>query len=168
MNMLAPPTKVMGTAWSPAQVRRLVVVVSVLAGLLATIGGPQPTAAPLVDAVLVAVAVGTVTWLGAAALRWDAALVTLIAGLTSFSIAGAIVGVVAAIAGFLLPVAPGRRAVVNAALIGVAMNIAARSELEVFFGASTLIAVALGIYVGGVGFLRRTKRSRRTVAPPHD
>ena len=162
--MLAPPSTVAGTVWSPARVRRLVVVVSVVAGLLATIGGPQPTAAPLVDLVLVAVAVGTITWLGAAALRWDAALVTLIAGLTSFSIIGTVVGVGAAVIGFVLPVAPGRRSVLNAVLIGIAMNIAVRSQLEVFLGASTLVAVALGGYVGAVGFLRRTQRNRRAVA----
>ncbi len=164
MNTLAPPDTVDGTTWSPAQVRRLVVVASVVAGLLATVGGPQPTAAPVFDAVLVAGAVAMVTWLGAAAFRWDAALVTLIAGLTSFSIIGTALGVVAAVAGFLLPVAPGRRAIVNAVLVGLAMNIAVRSQFDLFFGSSTLIALALGATVATVGFLRRTKRSRRAIA----
>ncbi len=164
MNTLAPPATVDGTAWSPAQVRRFVVVVSVVAGLLATIDGPQPTAAPLVDLVVVAMAVGATTWLGAAALRWDAALVTLIAGLTSFSIVGTAIGVTAAVVGFVVPVRPGRRAVLNAVLIGVALNIAARSQLQMFLGASTLVAVALGGSVATVGFLRRTQRSRRAVA----
>ena len=164
MNTLAPPSTVDGTTWSPAHVRRLVVVVSAVAGLLATVGGPQPTAAPLVDVVVVAVAVGMVTWLGASAFRWDAAFVTLIAGLTSFSIIGTVLGITAAIAGFVLPVAPGRRAIVNAVLIGVAMNIAARSELDAFLGASTLVAVALGTYVAAVGFFRRTRHSRRVTA----
>ncbi len=161
---LAPPSTVDGTAWSPARVRRLVIVVSVLAGLLATIDGPQPTGGPLVDTVLVAVLVGGVTWLGAAALRWDAAVVTLIAGLTSLSIVGTLVGVVASVVGFVIPVLPGRRGVVNAALIGIAMNIAARSQLDVILGASTLVAVILGGYVAAVGFARRTNRSRRLIA----
>ncbi len=161
---LAPPSTIEGTAWSPARVRRLIVVVSVLAGLLATIDGPEPTGGPLVDAVLVAVLVGGVTWLGAAALRWDAAVVTLIAGLTSLSIVGTLVGVVAAVVGFVIPVLPGRRGLVNAALIGIAMNIAARSQLDVVLGASTLVAVILGGYVAAVGFARRTNHSRRLIA----
>jgi hypothetical protein len=161
---LAPPSTVEGTAWSPARVRRLVVVVSVLAGLLATIDGPEPTGGPLVDVVLVATLVGVVTWLGAAALRWDAAIVTMVAGLTSLSIVGTLVGVVAAVVGFVIPVVPGRRGILNAVLVGIAMNIAARSQLDIVLGASTLVAVLLGGYVAAVGFSRRTYRSRRVIA----
>ncbi len=161
---LAPPSPVEDTAWSPARVRWLILAASIIAGLTATLGGPRPTGGPLVDTVLVALAVGGVTWLGAAALRWDAALITLVAGLTSFSIIGVLVGTVAAIVGFVMPVIPGRRGVLNAALIGVAMNVAARSQLDWFLGASTLVALTLGSYVGVVGFRRRTLQSRRTVA----
>lgn len=161
---LAPPSPVAGTAWSPARVRWLIAAVSIFAGLTATVGGPEPTGGPLVDLVLVAGGVGIITWLGAAALRWDAALVTLIAGITSFSIVGAVIGVVAAAVGFVLPVIPGRRGIVNAALVGIAMNIAARSQLGWFLGASTLVAVALAAYLGVVGFRRRTRRSRQAVA----
>jgi hypothetical protein len=161
---LAPPSPVEGTAWSPAKVRWLILAVSVAAGLVATIGGPEPTGAPLVDLVLVAAAVGGITWFGAAALRWDAALVALIAGITSFSIVGAAVGVLAAVVGYVLPVIPGRRGIVNAALIGIAMNIAARSHLGWFLGASTLIAIGLAAYLGVVAFRRRTPQSRRGVA----
>ncbi len=161
---LAPPSPVEGTAWSPARVRWLILAVSVLAGLVATIGGPQPTGGPLVDALLVGVAVGGATWLGACALRWDATLVTLVAGLTSFSIIGTVLGVTAAVVGFVLPIIPGRKGLLNAALIGVALNIATRSQLDWFLGASTLIGVALGGYVAAVGFARRTRDSRRVVA----
>lgn len=161
---LPPPSPVEGAAWPPTQVRRLILGVSVLAGLLATIGGPEPTGGPLVDTIVVTALVATVTWLGAAALRWDAALVALVAGLTSLSLVGTIVGVAAAAIGFLMPVAPGRRGVVNAVLIGVAMNVAARSELDVVLGASTLVAVGLGGYVAAVGFRRRSHRARRRIA----
>jgi len=161
---LAPPSPVEGTAWSPAQVRWLILAVSVAAGLVATIGGPEPTGGPLVDLLLVTAAVGGITWLGAAALRWDAALVTLLAGITSFSLIGAVIGVLAAVVGYVLPVIPGRRGIVNAALIGVAMNIAARSQLGWFLGASTLVALGLAAYLGVVAFRRRTPQSRRAVA----
>jgi len=161
---LAPPSPVEGTAWSPAKVRWLIVAVSVGAGLVAAIGGPEPTGGPLVDLLLVTAAVGGVTWLGAAALRWDAALVTLLAGITSFSVVGAAIGAFAAVVGYVLPVIPGRRGIVNAVLIGIAMNIAARSQLGWFLGASTLVALALAAHLGLVALRRRTPQSRRAVA----
>ncbi len=164
MTTMAPPSTLDGTAWSPARVRRLVVVVSIVAGLLATVDGPQPTGRSPVDQVLVAVAVATASWLGAAALRRDAARVALGAGLLSFSIVGTIIGVTAAVAGFVVPVTPGRRAVVNAAVVGVAMNVAVRGQLGWFLGASTLAALGLGAFISIAGFRRRTGRTRQVVA----
>ncbi len=143
--------------------RWLILAVSTVAGLLATIDGPQPTGGRLVDIVFVAALVGAVTWLGAAALRWDAALVTLLAALTSFSIIGAVVGVVAAAVGFVLPVPVERRGVLNAVLIGIALNIAARSQLDWFLGASTLVAIALAAYVSAIGYSRRNRGSRQAI-----
>ena len=49
---LAPPTPGGSTAWSPARVRWVIVAVSIVAGLLATINGPQPTGDPTIDLVL--------------------------------------------------------------------------------------------------------------------
>ena len=161
---LAPPSPVEGIAWSPAKVRWSIVAVCVAAGLVATIGGPEPTGGSLVDLLLITAAVGGVTWLGAAALRWDAALVTLLAGITSFSIVGVAIGAFAAVLGYVLPVIPGRRGIVNAVLIAIAMNIAARSQLGWFLGASTLVALALAAYLGLVALRRRTPQSRRAVA----
>ena len=162
---LAPPSTVDGTAWSPAQVRRLVLVVSVVAGTARNrrrattdrrsarrrrdrrrrrrrrhvVGRGRPA-------------------LGRRA-RHPGRRAHLVLDRRNRPRRRR--------RGRRVP-APGRpRAALpslNAALIGVAMNIAARSQLDVFLGASTLVAVALGGYVAAVGFLRRTQRSRRAVA----
>ncbi|MGB0112640.1 MAG: DUF4012 domain-containing protein, partial [Ilumatobacteraceae bacterium] len=160
---LAPPTPASGTVWSPALVRWLILAVSIAAGLLATINGPEPTGDPAIDAGLVAVAVASITWLGAAALRWDAVVITLVAALLSFSLPWLVIGVACAVIGFVIPVKPGQRALLNATLIGIALNIAARSQLELFLGASALVGLALATYIGTVGFVRRTRNTKRAI-----
>lgn len=161
---LPPPTTAARATVRPTVVRWLIAAVAATAGLAATIDGAAPTGDPAVDRILVAVAVGGITWLGAAALRWDAAVVTLLAGILTATWIGAAIGVVVAGVGFAVPVRPGLRGLLNAALIGVALNLAAHSQLGVFLGLSTIVAVALGLYVGAIGFLRRSKRTRRLVA----
>jgi hypothetical protein len=78
----------------------------------------------------------------------------------SWSIVGTVIGLIAAVVGFVVPVKPGQRSVVNAILIGIALNIAARSQLGVVLGASTIVFAALAAYVGAIGFLRRRRSSR--------
>jgi hypothetical protein len=149
---------------APSRTSRIIAAISILAGVVAATAGSHPTGNSTIDLVLVGVVVAGVTWLGAAAMRWDAAMATLVAGVLSWSIIGAIVGGVAAIVGFTANVKPGRRSVVNAALIAIALNLAARSRLDVFLGASALMFVVLAGYLGAVGFVRRPRGSRQVVA----
>ena len=135
-----------------------------MAGAFAAIAGSSPTGDTTIDMLLVALTVAGITWLGAAAMRWDAAVMTLVAGLLSWSIPGAIVGVAAAIVGFVAPVKAGQRTIVNAVLIGIALNIAVRSNLGIFLGLSSIVFVALAAYVSFVGFTRRRKASRQAAA----
>jgi hypothetical protein len=139
------------------------VAIALLAGALATVAGASPTGDSTIDRVLTFVIVAGVTWLGAAAMRWDAALITIAAGLMSWSIAGAALGLAAAFFGYTVPVKPVQRGVVNAALIGLALNIAARSHLGLFLGASAIVFVALAAYVSIVGFFRRRRAGRQAV-----
>ncbi len=156
----APLPTTRATTWTPTRTGHAIAAIAVLAGLLATFATASPTGDRTIDVVLTFVAVAGITWLGAAAMRWDAALITLVAAVLSWSIIGTVIGVVGAVVGFVVPVKPGQRSVVNALLIGLALNIAARSELGVVLGASTVVFVALAAYVGGVGFLRRQRSSR--------
>ncbi len=171
---------------TPTTVRWAVVAVAVVAGLFAGLGNlvvddpaagpigwlfagsPEPTGAPLVDFMLVGLAVGFVTWLGAAALRWDVAVVSIVAGITSWSIPGAVIGVVNAIVGYAIPDRRGAKSVITAGMVGIALNVACRGNLGTpgnpgFFGLSSLIGIGLGVVVAVLGLRRRTRGTRRFV-----
>lgn len=156
-----PPETTSVPTWSRHRTGNTIAVIAVAAGLVAAAAGSAPTGDMTIDLFLVALAVAGITWLGAAAMRWDAAMITLVAAATSLNILGLIVGAVAAVIGFVVDVKPGQRSVVNAVLIGIALNIAVRSDLELFLGSSVLVFVALSAYVGVVGFVRRTRASRQ-------
>ena len=133
----------------------------VVAGVLAAFAGSSPTGTSGIDMVLTAVTVGAVTWLGAAALRWDAALVSLIAAATSWTLAGAAIALATAVVGFTQPVAAHQRSIVTGGMIAIALNVAIRSQLGGFLGLSTIVFLALAAYVGIVGARRRTPAVRR-------
>lgn len=149
------------TTSTPAYNRWAIAVIAILAGFLATIAQASPTGDRTVDVLLTFVTVAGITWLGAAATRWDASIIAIAAGLLSWSILGAVVGLTAAVTGFLVPVKPAQRTIVNAILIGIALNIAARSQLGGFMGASAIVFVALALYLGIAGFVRRQGSGRR-------
>ncbi len=160
---LAPPPTGSGAAWSPSRARWSIAAIAMIAAIGAALAAPAPTGDPTVDAVLVGVAVASITWLAGAALRWDGAVVAIVAGIATLTWAGAAIGIVAAGVGFGVRIRPGLRGVVTAALAGLALNLAARSELDVFLGASTIVAVTLAGYVATIGFFRRSKRTRRII-----
>jgi hypothetical protein len=147
----------------PALTRVVLAAIALIAGLLATIDGPAPTGDASVDALLVGGSVALVTWLGAAATRWDAAVVVLLAGCLSFSIVGTIVGVTAAAVGVTVRVGPAQRSVVSTVLVGIAMNGLARGQLGGVLGASTMVAVVLGVYIAAMGLSRRNRRTQLVV-----
>jgi hypothetical protein len=140
-----------------------VVAVAVLAGLAAALAGAAPTGDRVVDATLVAAVITGVTWLAAAALRWDAALAGLVAAATSWHPVGAAVAANTAVVGYVVPVRPAHRSLVTAVMAGVALNVAARSQLGGVLGLPTIVVVGLAVYLGAVGARRRTPEVRRTV-----
>lgn len=135
-------------------------VISVIAGAIAVRADAAATGNSTVDAVLSAVVVGAVTWLGAAALRWDAAAMALVAAATSWSPVGAIVGVATAIVGYAVPLPRPYRSVATAAMVGIALNVAARSQLEGFLGLSAIIFMVLATAISVVGSRRRSRATR--------
>ncbi len=158
---------------APTTVRWMVIAVAVIAGLLAALGGPfgnapEPTGTPAIDLVLVALAVGGVTWLGAAALRWDIAITSIVAGIASWSIAGAIVGLVNAVVGYAIPDRRGEKRVITAAMVGVTLNLLCHSELGAptrfgFFGLSSIIGIGIATVIAVLGLRRRSTATRRFV-----
>jgi hypothetical protein len=138
-----------------------VALIAVVSGVLAALAGSAPTGAPGIDMVLTGVTVGAITWLGAAALRWDAALISLIAAATSWTLAGAAIALATAVVGFTQPVAANQRNIVTGGMIAIALNVAIRSQLGGFLGLSAIVFLALAAYVGIIGARRRTPAVRR-------
>ena len=88
----------------------------------------------------------------------------IIAGALSASIAGAVLSLVIAAAALVVTQRrPGADPLANALMAGVAMNIAARSDLGLFLGASAIVAVGVGAFIGIAGLSRTTRRIRRPV-----
>ena len=166
-----PSTTTAPPVFAPHSVRWMVLAVAALAGLVAATSGPfgdapAPTGSAAIDFVLVALAVGGVTWLGAAALRWDMAIVSIVAGITSWSIVGAVVGVINAAVGYAIPDRRGLKSVITAGMVGVTLNVLCHSQLGApghvgFFGLSSIVGVGLGAVVAVLGLRRRTPATRR-------
>ncbi|MDJ0769204.1 MAG: DUF4012 domain-containing protein [Ilumatobacter sp.] len=138
------------------------VVVATASGLFAALfGGLQPTGVTWWDPVLVAMIVGFATWVGASAAWWAVALTASVVAATSMQpIVLAVAVVVVAVA---LWIGTLQRPVggVRAAVIGVALNLAAFSTLDVFDGASALAGAVAGSIAIASGLPRRRRRSRR-------
>jgi hypothetical protein len=142
-----------------------VVAIGVVAGILCVIGGPEPVGANGLSRLLVIASVTVVSFVGAAAKRELLAWMVLIAGVSSLWLPGIVIGFVVfagayATVGFNLqvgrfgPDSPGAP-IFHAALVGVAINLSARSELGWFLGASTIVAVAICCVILGGGLLQR-------------
>jgi hypothetical protein len=151
----------------PRRAGTLVLVIAAVAGTLAATGGAAPTGQRAIDAVVIGTAVAVATWLAASAPRWLTAWAALIAGVLSMSILGTVLGFVAfalALLPFGSPVLDRfDRRVVDAVLAGVALNLAARSQLGLFLGASAVVAMVIGLTLAVVGVSRRNGRQRRAV-----
>jgi hypothetical protein len=145
----------------------LIMVIAVAAGALAALGGADPTGQRQIDVVMVGTAVAVATWLAASAPRSLTAWAALVAGVLSASILGTVIGFVAlalALVPFRSPVLDRfDRHVVNASLAGIALNLAARSQLELFLGASAVVAIAIGLALVLGSDALRNKRQRRVL-----
>jgi hypothetical protein len=140
-----------------------VVLIAVVSGVLAAVAGASPTGAPVVDAVLVAVSAGLITWLAAAGPAVVAGGAALVAGALSGSPWLAALGVGAFGAAMWLRGSRDNQ-VLGASCALVAMNIAARGSLDLFLGAETIVAVVVAAVLAAVGLRNRSSRSRRLVA----
>ena len=139
-------------------------LIAAASGLLAAFAGVAPTGSTAVDAVLVAVSVGLVTWVAAACPPVVAGSAALLAGALSGSPWLAAVGVVAFGVGMWFRDTRLHRQTLSAAIALVAMNIAARGSLDWFLGAETMIAVAVAVALIVVGLRSGGSRNRRIVA----
>lgn len=143
---------------------RAAALIAVASGVLAALAGPAPTGSTPVDAVLVAVSVGLVTWVAAACSPLLAGVAALVAGALSGSPWLAAIGVAAFGAAVWLRGTRAHRSNLSAALALVAMNIAARGSLDWFLGAETIVAAVIAVVLVAAGLRSRDSTSRRIIA----
>ena len=142
---------------------RVVVPVSVVAGIAAAASGASPTGTTWSDWLLIVASVALVSWAGASTAWWVGAA---LAGLAS-AIAGdlALTAIGLAAFGVALWIGLQRRdlPVARAVVIGVGCNVLIRSELGGFLGLSTIIGVSAGAAIVAIGLRRRPAHIRRNV-----
>jgi hypothetical protein len=139
---------------------RLVVPVAVGAGVVAALGPAQPTGTNLADVVVVVVAVAAVTWAGAAARWWALAGLAGVATAIAPDLLWVVVG--AASLGGALWIGTQRRdlAVERSVVTAVSLNVAIRSETQVFFGFTAVLVIVAAVVVALSGLRRRRPVAR--------
>ncbi|MFK8026172.1 MAG: DUF4012 domain-containing protein [Ilumatobacter sp.] len=140
-----------------------VVAIAVLAGLGAAVGGPSPTGSAGIDVVLVVSAVAATTWFASVLKVRTAAILALVAGCATVSWIGLAVGGLAYVTSIGSAVYAPRRPWLGAALIAVALNLAVRSRLEWFFGASAVAGVCIAVVAVVLAAPAHQRRRRRRV-----
>ncbi len=138
-------------------------LIAVASGVLAAFAGAAPTGSGAIDAVLVAVAVGLVTWVAAACPPVLVGTTALVAGGLSGSPWLAALGVLAFGAAVRIRDARKWPLARSAGLALVTMNIAVRGHLDWFLGAETIVAAVLALVLLAVGLRTRSLRGRRIV-----
>ena len=142
---------------------RTAVPLSLVAGIVAAASGASPTGATWSDWIVIVASVALVTWAGASAPWWAAAAVAGLAAGVAVDVTLTVIGLVAFAVGLWIGLQGRDVALARAAVVGVAMNVLIRSELDGFLGLSTIIGVAAGVAVLTIGLARRRSRIRRRV-----
>lgn len=142
---------------------RLVILVSVVAGAVATLGDASPTGDPLTDRILTGVIVAGLTWVAGAAQWWVLALA---AGITAAT-ANSYVLIACAAVPFALSMWIGTRqrslSALRSLTAGIIVNLLLASELGGFFGSSAIVGIGVGAMVFASGMSRRSRRQRRWI-----
>lgn len=137
---------------------------AVLGGVLAAINGPAPTGHSFVDSVIVAGSVAAVIWFSSVIPVRVAGAFALLAGCTALTWPGLVLGVVAYLIAVRDSAVQPSPKWLSAGILAIAMNLAARSELAWFFGASSIIGVGIAVAALAAAVACRPKRDRRLLA----
>ena len=137
------------------------VVVAYVAAVVVAFAPPSPTGRPLVDALLLALTVGVVTWAGASAPWWVLVVAAGAAGVVAAEPLLAGLAAVAFAIGIWVGLQKRNMPAWRAVSVGISMNVLAWGELEGFFGLSAVIAIAAAMLVLVFGIRRRPRRIRR-------
>ncbi len=142
---------------------RTAVPLSLVAGIVAAASGASPTGTTWSDWIVIVASVGLVTWAGASTPWWAAAAVAGLAAAVAVDLTLTVIGLVAFAVGLWIGLQGRDVPLVRAAVVGVAMNVLIRSQLEGFLGLSTIIGVTAGAAIVMIGLARRRTRIRRRV-----
>lgn len=140
---------------------RSAIALAVVAGIAAALSNASPTGTTWSDWLIVVTTVGVATWAGASTPWWTGAVVAGLAAAVALDPLLTAIGLVAFLGGLIIGVQRRDIPLARAAVVGVAMNVLIRSELQGFLGLSTMIGVAAGVAVIVIGVARRRLRIKR-------
>ncbi len=140
---------------------RWALAIALASGILATFAGASPTGSTGVDAVLVVVSVGFVTWAAASAPWWASAAAAGIGAAIALDPIVALIGAAGFAAGLIVGLRRRDQSELRAVIGGIAANVLIRSDAEVFLGLSAVIAVVTCAALVLVGLRRRPRKIRR-------
>jgi Protein of unknown function (DUF4012) len=139
----------------------LVVIVSLVAGLVASVSPAAPTGHPITDAVLLFGGTALIVLIGARAPWWVAVVVAGAALAIALDPLLVVVAVVALGVALWLGATRRTAGLVMAVSLGLSFNVLARAQLDSFLGASAAVALAAALLVFVTGLRRRSKTVRR-------
>lgn len=135
--------------------------------------GADPLGTTMASTGFVVLVVAAVCWVGATAPRRLLAWTVLFAGVSSLWTPAILMGLAVFAAVYLTEPhrnsvsagapRPPHELVINAALAGSALNLAARSELDMVFGLSSAVAIAIGSVIVVGGLVGQQRAARRVV-----
>lgn len=136
-------------------------VVACLSGAAATLSGASPVGNRPLDAIVLLLVVGVVTWASASAAWWAIALAAGSGALLAVDLWVTLVGAVACLAGYWLGTQRRNLSAVRATVGGVAVNVLCRMEFVGFLGATALVGVTMGFLLLVMGLRRRHSALRK-------
>lgn len=141
---------------------RVAALLAGTAGVAAAVAPAAPTGSSTVDPVLLGVSVALVVLVGARAAWWMAALAALVAMATTIDPVLTVIALAAFAAALVVArtASPAAASAARSVVIGVAMNVLARSELELAMGVSAAVAVVTGVALLVAGLARGSRRMR--------
>lgn len=140
---------------------RVVAAVALVSGVAAAFSGARPTGTTVIDVVLVAMAVGVVTWAAGSAPWWALALAAAVASTVAVQPVLTLLGSVAFIGGLWIGLRRRDLGELRAVVAALALNVLTRAELEGFFGLSALVGVTVAAVLFVLGIRRRRRGLRR-------
>ncbi len=140
---------------------RNAVAIALVAGLVASLSGAEPTGSTVIGSLLIVASVSAAVWASASAPWWAPAGAAGIAAVLSLQPILALIGALAFLGGLLIGVRRNDQAELQAVVAAVALNVLIRSQLHGFLGLSAIVGISIGIALFVVGLRRRSVAIRR-------